>query len=314
MRSAADRVGETEHGTAAVEHGAEHGEGAFNAGDTILHHILDSKTFEYPHFGGALPPGEHAELQILPFINKPLASLSHSLSEAIGFTIDLTITKHVLMMWLALGLLMLIFGLAKRGSGMVPRGLRNALEALIVYIRDEVARRAIHREDADRFVPFLLSLFFFILTCNLIGLVPGMATATGNISVTAGLAIVSFLIIQGAGVMKYGPVKHVTNLLPHGLPAWMIPLMFVLELLAQFIRPFALCIRLFANMMAGHVVILAFVCLIFILKAVWFAVAPVSVIFVFFVNLLELLVAFLQAYIFTMLTAQFIGMSLHPAH
>ncbi len=269
---------------------APHGE-ELDAGGEILHHILDANYIEVPLTHTKIP---------LPHIQ-------------IG-EFDLSITKHVVMMWLALALLTLIFWLARRRSGLVPTGLRNAIEAVIVYIRDEVARRAIHGPDADKYVGFLLSTFFFILTCNLIGLVPGMATATGNIGVTAGLAFVSFLVIQISGMREHGPVKHVKNLLPPGLPLLLVPLMFVLEVLAQFIRPFALCIRLFANMMAGHVVILAFIFLIFILKAFAVAVAPISVLLVFGVNLLELLVALIQAYIFTMLTAQFIGMSLHPAH
>jgi F-type H+-transporting ATPase subunit a len=189
---------------------------------------------------------------------------------------------------------------------------------MIIFIRDEVARRAIP-ENADKYVGYLLTTFFFIVTCNLLGLVPGAATATGNISVTAGLALLAFFVIQASGIRRFGAVQHVKNLLPHGLPGWLVPLMFVLELLSNLIRPFALCIRLFANMMAGHVVILAFISLIFILgslfsPAVGFAASPVSVLFALFVYFLELLVAFLQAFIFTMLTAQFIGMSVHPSH
>ena len=296
MSTAAETMELAGAATEAAE-GAHGGGGEFDAGGTILHHILDSNVAGIPN-EFELPglPGQHNAI--------PLPSFE------IG-GIDMSITKHVVMMWLAFGILLLILGIARSQKSLVPKGLRNALEALIVYMRDEVARRAIHGADADKYVPFLLSTFFFILTCNLIGLVPGMATATGNISVTAGLAIVSMLVIQWGGIRKYGPFRHVMNLVPGGIPGWMVPLMFVLEILAQFIRPFALCIRLFANMMAGHVVILAFVSLIFILGAF---VAPVSVLFVFFVNLLELLVAFLQAYIFTMLTAQFIGMSLHPSH
>ena len=146
-----------------------------------------------------------------------------------------------------------------------------------------------------------------------------MATATGNISVTAALAVVSFLVIQVSGIREYGLAKHLGNLLPHGLPKALVPLMFVLEVMSNLIRPFALCIRLFANMMAGHVVILAFISLIFILASLFspvigYLAAPVAVAFALFVHFLELLVAFLQAFIFTMLTAQFIGMSVQPSH
>jgi F-type H+-transporting ATPase subunit a len=222
-------------------------------------------------------------------------------------------------MWIVCGILLLLFGLAaRRVREPIPRGLRNALEFLVVFIRDEVARKSIG-PGADRFVPYLLTTFFFILACNLLGLVPGMSTATGNISVTAALALIAFGMIQYGGIREHGVVKHLRNLVPHGLPAWLVPIMFLIELLSMLIKPFALCIRLFANMMAGHVAILAFVSLIFILSSLYsglvgVAVSPFVIAFELFVHALEIFVAFLQAYIFTMLTANFIGMSMHPAH
>jgi len=274
--------------TEAVQQAAEHGGEGFDVGGSIMHHILDAHEIE------------------IPFTTKAIHLPQF---ELLG--LDVSITKHVVMMWLVSTILVIGFWLAARRAGdPVPRGLRNALEVLIVFIRDEVARRAIP-EHADRFVGYLLTTFFFILTCNLVGLIPGMATATGNISVTAGLALIAFAVIQIGGVREYGLAGHVKNLLPHGLPTWLVPLIFLIELLSQFIRPFALCIRLFANMMAGHVVILAFISLIFILGI--FA-SPVAVFFALFTHFLELLVSFLQAYIFTMLTAQFIGLSVHPSH
>lgn len=274
----------------AVGQGAEHGAAAFDPGTTIMHHVLDSQVIEIPFL-----PERYA-------IHLPKWEV---------YGADLSITKHVVMMWIASAILLLLFSrAARRVADPVPGPLRNALEVLILFIRDEVARRSIPH-GADRYVGYLLTAFFFILTCNLLGLVPGMATATGNISVTAGLALIAFVMIQVGGIREYGLIRHIKNLVPSGLPIALIPLMFFLEFLSAFIRPFALCIRLFANMMAGHVVILAFVSLIFILG--WIA-APVSVFFALFVHFLELLVAFLQAYIFTILTATFIGMSVHPAH
>jgi len=276
---------------AAVEHVEK-----FDPGESIIHHILDSNSIEVPFTHLSIP---------LPHL------------EVAG--VDLSITKHVVMMWIVFGILFTLFRVASRGSqGLVPRGLRNALEVLVVFVRDEVARRAIP-ENADKFVGYLLTTFFFILACNLLGLVPGMSTATGNIAVTAMLALIAMAVIQVSGILKYGIWGHTKNLMPPGLPGWLMPLIFVIEVLSQFIRPFALCIRLFANMMAGHVVILAFISLTFIMAdlfspAVGFATAPVSVGFALFVHFLELLVAFIQAFIFTMLTAQFIGMSVHPAH
>jgi len=286
----------TETDAAAVaEQAAEHGAESFDPGASILHHILDANYFEVPFFQYKIP---------LPRIHLP---------EALG-GIDISITNHVLMMWIACSILLVAFSVAaRRRSEPVPRGLRNMLEVIMVYLRDEVARKSIP-EGADRFVGYLMTTFFFILTCNLLGLIPGMATATGNISVTAALALMAFFMIQFSGIREYGVIQHFKNLVPPGLPMWLIPIMFLLELLSTFIKPFALCIRLFANMMAGHVVILAFISLIFILSEFWYAVAPLSVAFALFVYLLEILVSFLQAYIFTMLTAQFIGMSVHPAH
>ena len=223
------------------------------------------------------------------------------------------------MMWFVAAFLVLIFSLAaRRTKENVPSGLRNVLEIFIVFIRDEVARKSIG-VGADRYVGYLLTTFFFILGCNLLGLIPGMSTATGNISVTAGLALMAFAVIQYSGIREHGLVQHFKNLVPSGLPPWLVPVMFVLELLSMLIKPFALCIRLFANMMAGHVAILAFVSLIFILSSLYgtvagVAISPFVIAFELFVHLLEILVAVLQAYIFTMLTANFIGMTMHPAH
>jgi F-type H+-transporting ATPase subunit a len=281
--------------TEAAKQAGDHAQAAFDPGASILHHILDSHEIEIPF----------TQLKIhLPVLHLPAALGGY----------DISITKHVVMMWIASGILFGAFVLAgRRRHEAVPRGLRNMLEVMMVFLRDEVARKSISH-GADRYVGYLMTTFFFILTCNLLGLVPGAATPTGNISVTAALAIIAFFVIQVGGLREYGLVGHVKNIVPSGLPAWLVPIMFALELLSTFIKPFALCIRLFANMMAGHIVILAFISLIFILSQFWYVVAPLSVGFTLFVYLLELLVAFLQAYIFTMLTAQFIGMSVHPAH
>lgn len=267
--------------TPAAEAAHGHAEAPMDTGAEILHHIVDHE-YEW----GKLPE---------------------------VFGIDISITKHVVMMWIASALLLVLFSIAvRRSKGHVPRGgLRNALEVLVLFVRDEVARKAIGK-DGDKFLGYLLTTFFFILTCNFLGLIPGSATATGNINVTAGLALIAFIVIQMAGILRFGLIKHIRHLSPGGVPIWMVPIMMALEGLGMLIKPFALCIRLFANMMAGHIVILAFISLIFILSDVWFVVAPVAVGFALFVNLLEILVATIQAFIFTMLTAQFIGMSVHP--
>jgi F-type H+-transporting ATPase subunit a len=167
-------------------------------------------------------------------------------------------------------------------------------------------------EGAKQYLPYLLTVFFFILTCNLLGLLPWSATATSNISVTAALALISLVMIQLGGIREHGLMHHVTNLVPPGIPAWLLPIMIPVEILGQFTKPFALCIRLYANMNAGHLVILSFLALIFVMKT--FVIVPVSIGFALFINILEVFIAFLQAYIFTMLTALFMGMSLHPEH
>jgi len=255
----------------AGEHGAE-----ANIGEVILHHVLDVKILHIEILG-----------------------------------IDLSITKHVLMMWIAAALVVFIFRYAFREQRIVPAGIANFLEAIVVFLRDEVILPNMG-EDGKNYLPYLLTVFFFILFCNLLGLIPFGATATGNISVTAALAIMSLVMIQVGGIRKYGLKHHLQNFIPHGIPAWLLPIMIPVEIMGQFTRPFALCIRLFANMTAGHIVILSFLSMIFILKSIF--ISPISVFFALFISLLELFVAFLQAYIFTMLTSLFIGMSIHPQH
>jgi F-type H+-transporting ATPase subunit a len=221
------------------------------------------------------------------------------------------LTLHTLMMWIAGGLLFLILLIARRQSKEIAHGSANAMEAFIVYIRDEIVRPNMG-PDGDDYLPYFLTLFFFILLCNLIGLVPWGATATGNISVTATLALTTFALINFAGIRKHGVWHYIQSFIPHGLPVWLVPLMFVIEILGLFTKSFALCIRLFANMIAGHIVILALISLIFIFKSV--LIAPISVGAAIGVGLLEIFVAFLQAYIFTMLTALFVGAAVNPQH
>jgi len=276
--------------TEAALQAAEHAEEAFDPGTLIMHHIIDSPVIEIP-FGPTI------ELRPLHL-------------PVLGW--DVTITRSVVMMWIASALLLVVsLVIARRSKDPVPRGMASLLEIFILYIRDEVARKVIPK-NADRYVGFLLTTFFFILSCNLLGLVPGMASATGAISVTASLAIMSFLMTQSAGIRQYGVAGHFRNLVPHGLPVWLLPIMIVVEVLGMFSRPFALCIRLFANMTAGHVIIISLISIIFIFKSAWMAF--ISVPFVLFIDVLEILVALIQAFIFTMLTALFIGMAVHPAH
>ena len=277
----APAAGEAEAHAAAGHAGGE----KFDAGHMILEHILDSRSLEVPFLG-------HVQLPVLHL-----------------FGWDLPITKHVVMMWIVAAVLLAMGLLAARVHRQSPGRLGHVIEMAILFIRDEIALPNIGKHGA-RFVPYLLTTFLFILFCNLLGLVPYGSTATGNISVTAGLALIAFVTIHAAGIQEYGVAGHLRHLIPQGVPVWLVPILLPVEIIGMVVKPFTLCVRLFANMMGGHIVILSLLALIFILG--WWVVVPFSVGFAFFINLLELLVAFIQAYIFTMLTSLFIGMSVHP--
>ncbi|MCX8011340.1 MAG: F0F1 ATP synthase subunit A, partial [Ignavibacteria bacterium] len=231
-----------------------------------------------------------------------------------GMNLDISVTKHVLFLWVSAILLIVILAYAasRYKKSLVPKGFANLIEMLVVFVRDDIASPTIGSDYALKYLPYLATTFLFILICNLLGLIPYGATATSNISVTASLALISFVVIQISGMMKNGVLGYFKNLVPHGVPIFLIPIMFIVEILGLLTKPFALTIRLFANMTAGHVVILALIGLIFILKTPF--ISPVSIGFALFIYLLELLVAFIQAYIFTMLTSLFIGMAIHQEH
>ncbi len=262
----------------------------FNPGDHIMHHILDSHSVEIP----------------LTTIEVPLPELH------IG-SLDVSITRNVVMMWVASAILLtLCLAAARRAKNPVPTGIRGVMEALVLFVRDEIARKTIDRHYADRYVGYLLTAFFFILTCNYLGLIPGFSTPTSSISVTATLAGFTFLISQAGGIRSYGLWGHYKNLVPQGLPIAIVPVILIVEIMSMLARPFALAIRLFANMTAGHVVILSLISLIFVLKSV--LVAGMSIPFALFTYCLEILVGFLQAFIFTVLSSLFIGLAVHASH
>jgi F-type H+-transporting ATPase subunit a len=229
-------------------------------------------------------------------------------------------SKHLTFFLLAAALVILFAHLAVRSyrGGKIPRGLGAAVEAMVLFVRDDIAEPNIGHADGRKFTPLLCSFFFFILVAALLGLMPFAATSTGNLAVTMGLALVSFAAQQYAGISRYGAVGHFRNLIPPGLPAWLLPIMIPVEILSMFTKPFALMIRLFANMLAGHMVITTLLLLISLMGQInWMggvAMAPVSIGLSLFIMLLEVLVAFIQAYIFTLLSAIFIGMYAHPAH
>jgi len=229
-------------------------------------------------------------------------------------------SKHTVYLFVVAFLVILVAQLAVRSykGGSVPRGVGAAVESLVLFIRDEVAEPNIGHGDGRKFTPLLCSFFFFILVSALVGLIPGTATSTGNIAVTLALALVSFAAQQWAGISKYGLVGHFHNLVPPGMPWLLLPIMIPVEILGMLTKPFALTVRLFANMLAGHMVITTLLLLIPLMGELNFfagaAMTPISIVLAVFIMLLEVLVAFIQAYIFTLLTAIFIGMYAHPAH
>jgi F-type H+-transporting ATPase subunit a len=263
------------------------------AGDVIMHHILDNNVIAFEPFG---------EIELPKIVIG-------------GF--DLSITKHVVMLWTVSAILLALFAVAggqykKMTARQAPKGLTNALEALVQFIRLDVAKANIGKEYA-KYLDYLLTVFFFILLCNLLGLVPYGSTATGNINVTLTLATITFFITQVAAIKAHGIKGYLAHLTGGTHPAlWII--MIPIEFIGLFTKPVALTIRLFANMTAGHIVILSLIFISFILKSYYVAVL-MSVPFSIFIYLLELFVAFLQAFIFTMLSALFIGLaSAHEGH
>ena len=226
----------------------------------------------------------------------------------------LGISKAVLWMIIAFVVLTVLFAIAMRSvrEHAAPRGLANALEALVLFIRDEIAINNMGRRYGRMFTPFLCTLFFFILTCNLLGLVPGGYTPTSNVNVTGTLALVTLALIIVSGMVVQGPAGYFKHMVPAGTPVLLIPLLIVIETLSLFVKPVALMIRLGANMTAGHIVIIVMLGFIFVFQSV--LVAPLAVPLAVAITILELIVAFIQAYVFTLLTSIFIGMVVHPAH
>jgi F-type H+-transporting ATPase subunit a len=266
-------------------------------GGVIIHHISDSNVLELPFIGE---------------IHLPRFRL---------WGIDLSITKHVVMMMVAAGLLIITLSYAarRRRAGEIPTGFAAAVEAVVEFIRNQIAIPNMGEKLGIFFTPYLCTIFFFILTCNLLGLVPYASTATGNVSVTAALASLTFILIQAVGIKTNGLIgylRHFTG----GVHPLMWIVMVPVEFLGLFTKPFALCIRLYANMTAGHIVILSLIGLIFIFgkgganPVAGYGISVVSVAFGLFVNLLEILIAVIQAYIFTLLSSLFIGFAAHSGH
>jgi F-type H+-transporting ATPase subunit a len=311
-----------EHLATVQEHAASQAEPEkFDAGRTIIEHVSNSSP-------------EH------PLLHLPTV-----------FGIDLSVTKHVLMLWIVAALLFITITWTVRRylrqERMIPSGFMNAIEIILEFVRDSIVAPNIGKKYTNTWTPLIVTFFLFILVANAIGLVPifetlglldhsvlhtgehsfinrllhGGTTATANYNVTAGLATVTFFAIIAAGTIAHGFVKHWINLVPHGLAAPLYILLIPIEILSMFVRPFALTMRLAANMVGGHIAILAILSFVFIFTELFkTAIAGIGVGLVLSLPLavgisaLEIIVILVQAYVFTLLTAVFIGMAINVHH
>lgn len=276
--------------------------------------VFSSSRFDHGHaaFNGYMLQGQKVvavnEMEEIP---AHAATINEALTASLW---DISITKNVMTIFITIALLMIVFtsvagAYTRKRKGLAPTGLQNAIEPIVLFMRDEVIKPSIGPKY-EKYTPYLLTVFFFIWFANMLGLIPvfpGGANLTGNISVTFTLAIFTFLIVTFSAKKDYW--IHVFAM--PGVPKPILLLLTPIEILGVFLRPFVLMIRLFANITAGHIIALSFFCLIFIFgqngMGVGLAVSPLSLIFTVFMTTLELLVAFLQAYVFTMLSAVYIG-------
>ncbi len=238
--------------------------------------------------------------------------------------IDLSISKNVFAVFISMGLMLWVFiGVARlyrKRKGKAPKGMQSFVEPIIIFIRDDIAKPSIGEGKYERFMPYLLTLFFFIWINNMMGLIPifpGGANVTGNIAVTMALALFTFVITTVNGKRHYW--QEILN--APGVPWWLklpVPLMPIIEILGMLTKPFVLMVRLFANISAGHIIALGFFSLIFIFgnmqPVLGFGVSPVTILFTMFMTVLELLVALIQAYVFTLLSALYFGMATTEPH
>lgn len=315
-------------GNLAKANSGEEKSEAFSPGELITHHITDAHEW---HFATV---GEHEYALPLPVIlyveGKGLEVFSsghlyHNVEGYNGYKLehehivaengakiyDLSITKNVAQLMLCILILVLIFltiaGRYKANPNSAPKGIQSFFEPIIMYIRDDIAKPMIGEHYA-RFLPYLLTVFFFIWFNNLLGLLPGSANVTGNIAVTGTLAAITFLITTFSGNKNYW--KHI--LWTPGVPTIFKLLVVPIEIVGMFTKPFSLMVRLFANITAGHIIILSLLGLIFMFENA--GVAAVSIPFSLFMMALELFVALLQAYIFTLLSAMYIGAAVEEHH
>ena len=330
------------------EHKTEGKKEQFNAAKVIFDHILDNHEFHFfdiPSKDGT----KHAVSLPLPvIIYSPQRGLTafmsskfehghkdykgyrlvegkiHAVNEAGAVddsvkVYDLSLTRNIVQMMLALLILVVLMVRIgkkyKQGYGVktAPKGSQGLIEPVVTFVRDEVAKPNLGHK-ADKYLPFLLTVFFFILINNLIGMIPGSANVTGNIAFTMVLGIISFVVILASSKKHYW--GHIFN--PPGVPLGIKFILVPVEILSLFIKPMALIIRLFANMVAGHIIIICLISLIFIFSqmhpAAGWGSSVISIAFTIFIYFIEVLVAFLQAFIFTMLSAVFIGQAFEGSH
>lgn len=324
-------IAQEEHAADSTHQATEKKEG-FNASEVILHHVMDDHVWHFfdGHYGTAYLPiiVYSSERGVDVFSSRKFYDEHHNAVEYNGYklehnhiylsdsgkaVLDLSITKNVVMLFLNAGLLLIVFLFvakgAKQNAGKAPKGIQSFFEPIIIFVRDEIVKPNIGH-NYDKFLPYLLTLFFFILFGNLLGLLPGAANLTGNIAVTFVLAFLTFLITNFNGNKGYWGHIFWTPGVPLPLRIIILPV----EIIGIFTKPFSLMIRLFVAITAGHIVILSLICLTFIFGSIWVGVG--STLITLFINLIELLVAGIQAYVFTMFSSLYIGMAVadHDHH
>lgn len=289
--------------------------------ESLMEHVKDAPYFHVPQAFTSDEAHGHVDLPALT--EEPIVTFQTDLFEPF----DLQVTKFMVLEVVAATIVALFFiaFASKIKNGKLPKGrFWNALEAVLLFLRDNVARPAIGH-DADKFMPYLWTVFFFVLTCNLLGMIPWLGSPTGALACTGVLALSTFVVVCRAGMQEMGAVGFLKAQVPHmDLPFPMDlmikPMVFAIEIMGMFIKHFVLAVRLMANMVAGHIVLavlVAFVLVIFqagytYASGLFWGVSTASVFGSVALSLLELFVAFLQAYIFTFLSALFIGAAVHP--
>jgi F-type H+-transporting ATPase subunit a len=304
---------------------AENDTTEFNASEVILHHVLDDHIWHFwdGHYGTLYLPVivYSTEKGFDIFSSRSFYDEHHNLVEFNGYklehshitladsgkaVLDVSITKNVAMLLINATLLLIVFFAVTRGYkknvGKAPKGIQSFFEPIIVFVRDEIVKPNIEHHY-EKYLPYLLTLFFFILFGNFLGLLPGAGNMTGNIAVTLTLAVFTFILTNVSGNKAYWGHIFWTP----GVPLALRPIIMLVEIIGIFTKPFSLTIRLFVAITAGHIVLLSLICLAFIFKSVY--VGAAASLMVLFINLIELLVAGIQAYVFTLFTSLYIGMA-----